>query len=92
MDSTAPSSLRSSEEQGADLPKTGKLVKTQDDQASPPSESGAGTPRRLHITHSVYIRHIPPKISSEDIVEVASCHSNSSWWCLVAIATHPGGV
>ena len=34
--------------------------------ASPPS-------RALHLTRSVYIRHIPAKISTENIVEVCFC-------------------
>lgn len=31
---------------------------------------GSGPPRSLHVTRSVYIRHIPPKVAAEDIVEV----------------------
>lgn len=36
-----------------------------------------GRPRPLHLTHSVYIRHIPPKISSEDIVKVGSASAGT---------------
>ncbi|XP_064382724.1 serrate RNA effector molecule homolog [Halichondria panicea] len=35
-----------------------------------PPENGVAKPRALHITRSVYIRHIPAKISAEDIIEV----------------------
>ena len=39
------------------------------------SEEGGGAPdstksRPLHLTKSVYIRHIPAKVSSNDIVEI----------------------
>ena len=41
---------------------------------SPKVTEGNSTPARpLHLTRSVYIRHIPPKISAEDIVEVCEC-------------------
>ena len=37
-----------------------------------PPENGATKPRALHITRSVYIRHIPAKISADDIIEVSA--------------------
>ncbi len=42
---------------------------------SQPSENGASKSKSLHITHSVYIRHIPAKISADDIIEAS--HSGS---------------
>jgi len=37
------------------------------------TEDNSTPARPLHLTRSVYIRHIPPKISAEDIVEVCEC-------------------
>lgn len=31
----------------------------------------SGKPRPFHLTRSVYIRHLPPRIAAEDIVEVS---------------------
>ena len=51
-------------------------------QAAAPEEKGMGAvqpasplppPRPLHVTHSIYIRHIPVSLSSEAIVEVHVC-------------------
>ena len=33
-------------------------------------DGSSGPPQPLHITRSVYIRHLPPKIAAEDIVAV----------------------
>lgn len=66
-----PSSDPATEDSGTALPETGQPV-----EAPAPAEngvkSGPTTPKPLHLTHSVYIRHIPPNISSDDIVEVIS--------------------
>ena len=34
------------------------------------SDSMTGPPKPLHLTKSVYIRHLPPRIAAQDIVEV----------------------
>ena len=67
-----PSSEPATEDSGSALPETGQPVEAQSESVPAPPENGVKqtTPRPLHLTHSVYIRHIPPKISSEDIVEV----------------------
>ena len=47
-------------------------------------------PRPLHTTRSVYIRHLPPKIAAEDIVEVGkvcicNLHQTYMYMCTVII-------
>ena len=52
----------------AALPETGQHMEGEE------SEGGALTtttnPRPLHLTRSVYIRHIPAKVSANDIIEI----------------------
>lgn len=43
---------------------------SQDQEEVEAQENGTDRPRPLHLTHSVYIRHIPPKLSVEEIVKV----------------------
>ena len=50
----------------AALPETGQEMEGVESQ-----EGGANSdPRPLHLTRSVYIRHIPAKVSAESIVEI----------------------
>lgn len=59
----------SKEEGAAELPETGEQMEGEE------SEEGGGQgadtkPRPLHLTKSVYIRHIPAKVSANKIIGI----------------------
>lgn len=55
----------------AALPETGQQV--EGEEAGEKGSADNSDPRPLHLTRSVYIRHIPAKVSAEDIVGI--CHT-----------------
>ena len=52
----------------AALPETGQQVEGEKSESV--ATGSATSPRPFHLTRSVYIRHIPAKVSSNDIVEI----------------------
>ena len=53
----------------AALPETGQQMEGEESEGGT-SAITSTSPRPLHLTRSVYIRHIPAKVSANDIVEV----------------------
>ena len=54
----------------AALPETGQQMEGEESEGGASADTTTTSPRPLHLTRSVYIRHIPAKVSANDIVEV----------------------
>lgn len=54
----------------AALPETGQQMEGEESEGGASVTTTTTSPRPLHLTRSVYIRHIPSKVSANDIVAV----------------------